>query len=275
MNLRFYKPHPELQHFVSRIMLSSFQLDRSYPRLTSPFPPQPEHSLYFYPYDKVISRNYANGCTSETPQSILVGPQLSRVDVTLGYNMLVILVGFQPGGLHRLLRIPMNEILNIPLDARLILGSEIETITAQLAEAPSFDKMVDIIQLYLLKKVGKLKRTLPVEYVLMQMLQQNNMVTVDQLAKEACVSTRQLERQFAERTGMPPKMFARLVRFSKAWIMREKNPAISWTKIAYACRYADQTHMIRDFKEFAGVTPNVLQSDLERSTLRLQALTFH
>ncbi len=45
MIIRFYKPRPELQHFVSRIMLNRLQLDTTHPRSTIPFPPQPEHCL--------------------------------------------------------------------------------------------------------------------------------------------------------------------------------------------------------------------------------------
>jgi AraC-like DNA-binding protein len=271
MILRLYKPRPELQHLVSRIMVNSFQLDATNPRPTNPFPPQPEPCLYFYPHDKVLCRNYANGSTDELPQSHLVGPQLSRVDLTMGYNMLVIMVGFQPGGMHRLLRIPMHEMRERSFDSTLILGNEIQMITEQLAEVTDSDKMIEIIELYLLRKARGLKRMIPIEEVLMRMLEQKNMVNVDQLAKQACVSIRQLERQFKERTGMPPKVFSRLVRFSRAWVMHEKRPDLSWLHIAHSCDYADQMHMIRDFKEFAGVTPGVLQSALEKSPLRLQA----
>ena len=52
--------------------------------------------------------------------------------------------------------------------------------------------------------------------------------------------------------------------------MREKNEDISWIKIAHACDYAAQMHMIRDFKDFVGVTPTLLQPSLEQSKLRLQ-----
>jgi len=274
MILRLFKPRPELQHFVSRIMINRFQLESTLPKPTNPFPPQPEHTLYFYPYNRVVCRHYASNSVTCMPHSILVGPQLSRVDLTMGYDMLVIMVGFQPGGMHRLLRIPMNEVMDTTIESSLVLGREIEEVTEQLNEAPDLDEMVKVIELYLLKKVKYLKSMLPVEEVLIQMLKQKNLVNVDQLAKQACASVRQLERQFNERTGMPPKLFSRLVRFSRAWVMREKNQDISWTKIAHACDYADQMHMIRDFKDFVGVTPSLLQAFLEQSKLRLQAASF-
>src|SRR5690349_11715617 len=111
MILRQYKPRPELQHFISHIMVNRFQLDTTLAKPTNPFPPQPEHCLYFYPYDKAHCYNYANNSIVTLPHSILIGPQLSRVDLTMGYNMLVIMIGFQPGGMHRLLKVPMNELI--------------------------------------------------------------------------------------------------------------------------------------------------------------------
>lgn len=274
MIFRLFKPCLPLQHLVSRIMITRFQLDPSQLAPTCPFPPQPEHCLYFYPYNRVICRHYANNSVGTVPHSILVGPQLSQVELTMGHDMLVIMVGFQPGGLHRLLRLPMNEMIDRHLDSKLLLGREIEEVTERLNEAPDVEQMAMIVQHYLLSKLKSLKATLPFEQVLITMLQQKNLFQVDELAKQACVSVRQLERQFKERTGVPPKLFIRLIRFSKAWMMREKNQELSWIKIAYACGYADQMHMIRDFKEFAGVTPKILQASLEQSSLRLQGPSF-
>jgi transcriptional regulator GlxA family with amidase domain len=85
---------------------------------------------------------------------------------------------------------------------------------------------------------------------------------IDQLASHACLSTRQFERVFEQRIGLSPKHFSRLVRFSQAWIMKEQQPDISWIKIAHDCGYFDQMHMIRDFKEFAGVNPSVIELEL-------------
>ena len=146
--------------------------------------------------------------------------------------------------------------------------------TSRQFEAKDFVKMVEIIQSYLLRKVNNLKRLLPVDQVIAQMIQKRKLISVDQLAQEACVSTRQLERQFKERIGFSPKLYIRLTRFSRAWYMREKNSEISWLEIAYSCGYADQMHMIRDFRDFVGVAPMIMQVDLEKSLLRMHGTTF-
>lgn len=134
--------------------------------------------------------------------------------------------------------------------------------------------MIQIIERFFLKKAKLIKSNLPIDQVLIHLLQDKNPVNIDQLAKKTCVSIRQLERQFKERIGLPPKVFSRLVRFSNVCTMRENNPALSWQEIAHTCCYADQMLMIRDFKEFAGVTPGILQTDLEKSPLRLQHTDF-
>jgi AraC-like DNA-binding protein len=271
MIVMHYPAHPALKQLVSRIVLIRYELDSSKQRPVNPFPPQPEHCLYFYPHDRVTCRQYTDQTTSQLPRSIIVGPQLSRVDLTMGYNMLVVYIGFHPGGLHRLLGIPMNEIIDRHLDSTLLLGREIEDVTEQLHEANHFTQMIDVIEKYFLKKINSVKLRISIELVLEKMVQDKNQVNINELSRQACTSVRQLERQFKERVGIPPKLYTRLVRFSRAWNIREKDPTITWTSIAHTCGYADQMHMIRDFKEFVDVTPTSLQTDLEKSPLRLQA----
>ena len=69
---------------------------------------------------------------------------------------------------------------------------------------------------------------------------------------------------------MSPKMFARLTRFSKAYRLRERDVALTWTDIAYRCGYYDQMHFIKDFKFFAGVTPSIMEDTLHNTSVRLQ-----
>lgn len=270
MVVRSYIPHPALQCLIKNIVLWHCQFDKNAPLPVNPFPPQPYNTLFFYPYNKLTAYNYANGLKSIIPASNIVGPQLKRVDLQMGYNMLVILVNFKPSALFRFVKIPMHEIIDVPVNATDILGNELAAINQQLSESSNYDEMIALIQKYLLKKVGGFKEALPVDRALQSVLTNGRTTSVEQLANLSCVSTRQLERQFNERIGMPPKLYFRLGRFSKAWNLREWYPDMSWSTISHRCGYADQMHMIRDFKDFAGVTPGFLQTELEKTPLRLQ-----
>jgi transcriptional regulator GlxA family with amidase domain len=186
-------------------------------------------------------------------------------------GVLVVYVGFRPGGLHRLLGIPMIELLDYPLDSSLIFGGEVDDVIQRINEAKDDNSAVHVVESFLLSKVRKLRRLLPFDHALYQLANLQELPPVDNWAHYASMSVRQLERYFKERMGMSPKLFIKLIRFSRAWSMREKNSDISWNKIAHACNYADHMHMIREFKQFSGATPGELQRNLNRTPLRLQA----
>jgi AraC-like DNA-binding protein len=82
---------------------------------------------------------------------------------------------------------------------------------------------------------------------------------------------RQVERISLARLGLSPKAFARVVRFSAAYRLHEERPGLRWTDIAYQCGYFDQMHLIRDFRDFAGMPPGVIERALAQTELRLQA----
>jgi AraC-like DNA-binding protein len=265
-----YIPLKGLQGFVKNIVLWHYQFNKNALPSVNPFPPQPYHTLFFYPYDKITAYSYVDGSKSNISASNIVGPQLTRVDLQMNYNMLVILINFEPCGLYRLLKIPMHELVDKPLDAVQFLGKELNAINEQLSGSSNYDEMIMLIQNYLLQKASCLKDALPVDRALQSFSLNGKAMDVDQLANLSCVSTRQLERQFYDRIGMSPKLYLRLNRFSKAWNLRERYPNVTWSSIAHRCGYADQTHMIRDFNDFVGVTPGFLQTDLDKTPLRLQ-----
>jgi AraC-like DNA-binding protein len=86
-------------------------------------------------------------------------------------------------------------------------------------------------------------------------------------AERACLSERQLSRRFAERVGVAPKLFARVMRLQRATseIARGQSP-LAASAIA---GYADQAHFTRDARDLAGATPRVLVSELFKTETAL------
>ena len=70
------------------------------------------------------------------------------------------------------------------------------------------------------------------------------------------MSLRTLERQFTEKVGVPPKLFARFKRFHNALSLINSQIPQSWSNIVYNCGYFDQAHFIKEFKTFTNNSPS-------------------
>ncbi len=93
----------------------------------------------------------------------------------------------------------------------------------------------------------------------MNSLMGNPALQVSELADIACLSQKQFGRVFNSLVGMMPKEYARIVRFQKSiWMLQ--NHCKDYAEIAYCCGYSDQSHFIRDFRRFSGVTPSQINS---------------
>lgn len=236
-----------------------------------PFPPIPNNCLYFYINDPVhIKKEGSNGFEKKAA-ALLVGPQTSRVNIEMGRQHLMVCVVFHPGGMHRLLHFPMHQMLDVDLNAADLFGSDIILLNEQLKNETSRMAIIGYIESFLIKKAAKLKESLPVDNALKELVKMDGNMTVEEMALLSCLSLRQFERQCKERIGLSPKFYSRLVRFSKAYRLKEKNTGISWGRIAASCGYFDQMHLIRDFKEFAGVNPTQIEEQWVHTPYRLQA----
>jgi methylphosphotriester-DNA--protein-cysteine methyltransferase len=79
---------------------------------------------------------------------------------------------------------------------------------------------------------------------------------VDEFVARGSIGTRQLERLFAEHVGLGPKLVLRIARFQRFLAEARAARTARGVELAAAAGYADQAHLIRDFREFAGQTPN-------------------
>jgi transcriptional regulator GlxA family with amidase domain len=87
-------------------------------------------------------------------------------------------------------------------------------------------------------------------------------VSVSALADDLGWSGRAFGERFRERTGMTPKRAARIVRFERAAEGLARDPRERLAGLAYACGYADQAHLTREFRAFAGTTPGDFAAEL-------------
>ncbi|MBF9143900.1 AraC family transcriptional regulator [Hymenobacter properus] len=271
---QFYRPHPALQPYVANVMLMHLRLPPHLPRVEKPFPATPEQCLFFYARDAVEVFHCARNEALTSPPSIILGPQLARVNLRMGHDQITIKVGFRPGGLFRLFGVPMWELLDQTVDSTFVAGAEIRQINEELREMQEYSRMIGRVETYLLGKVAALKAGAHGIDQVAQLMQQrgaSQRVSLDWLAGQACLSPRQFERKFLERVGMSPKLFLRVVRFAQAYRLKDQQPGLDWQDVVYKCGYYDQTHLIKDFRLFAGVSPTALLKEDENAGLNIYA----
>jgi AraC-like DNA-binding protein len=87
-------------------------------------------------------------------------------------------------------------------------------------------------------------------------------INVAQLAKSLQCTERKLHRHFTKQLDVSPKDYIRVVRFRKALRLleggKEKTAAL-----AYDLDFADQSHLIREIKDFTGTTPGHISRSMQ------------
>ena len=80
---------------------------------------------------------------------------------------------------------------------------------------------------------------------------------IETLADGLGVSRQHLSAHFRAKVGLTPKMYARICRFRRATdsLAQQQPHATDWARLAQDCGYFDQSHLIHDFQEFSGSTP--------------------
>lgn len=84
---------------------------------------------------------------------------------------------------------------------------------------------------------------------------QHGMIPVSAIARVAGVGERQLENLFKKYIGLSPKFYTRIIRFNYIFSLIQENNQ-SWTGIAFEASFFDQSHFIRNFKDFTGENPS-------------------
>jgi AraC-like DNA-binding protein len=134
--------------------------------------------------------------------------------------------------------------------------STIRILHSQLLSTTSLHKRIPLVESFLLKRLSRNEkksfRINKVANILTSIRSENN---IGNIASKHGITSRYLHQLVYQYTGLSPKSFDKINRFqlSLKLIARNDQP---FTSIAYDCGYFDQSHFIRDFKSFTGLTPS-------------------
>jgi AraC-like DNA-binding protein len=101
----------------------------------------------------------------------------------------------------------------------------------------------------------------PVQRAIEALATSHGSADLDSAASQANLSPRQFRRRCLEESGLTPKRLSRVLRFRHACRIARAAGRPNWSDIALEAEYFDQAHLIRDFREFTGLTPMAVFSN--------------
>lgn len=248
-------PHPSLAEYVRLYRLIHFVFPASMKIPPKAYTPRPEHCLQFFPVGANVITNEDNSKTVTTKHAILSGQHLVLNHRQVVNNFLSVQVVFQPGALHRWLGIPAVKLTNVLTDAEDLLGNKVAAVNEKLFHAKNYTEMIAVVELFLQEEFKKIKKdNHPINNICYLMLKEEDR-PLDWFVKQAFLSHRQFDRKFYDSTGVSPKDFLKVIKFDRAFRMKNRYPDKDWLTIALHCGYYDYPHLSKVYQLFTGHTP--------------------
>ncbi|MGC5334667.1 helix-turn-helix domain-containing protein [Micromonospora sp. DT62] len=178
-----------------------------------------------------------------------------------------------PLAARRILGLPLGELANRAVAVEHLPGGWWGRLRCRLAAAESWSARFALLDAAL---AVRLATAGPVDarlgWAWQRLADSGGQVGVGSLAEELGWSRRHFAVRFRQEVGLSPKTVARLLRFHRAYAALGAGPGVpealvgaedpgvagGWADLAVRCGYYDQSHLIRDFREFAGDTPAAL-----------------
>ncbi|OPC64644.1 AraC family transcriptional regulator [Elizabethkingia miricola] len=194
---------------------------------------------------------------TQLPGSFLYGQISDFWDLYTNSGFSFIIVVFSPLGMKQLTGIPAYEMKNQITDANHLFPN-ISFLTEELFESNNYEKQIQLLNLFFLKTytAGRAK-DISTPISLMDILYKDkDSGTISNLVKRSGYSERHIERIFKEHIGISPKAFSSIIRLHRFLrLLSHPNESDSMTSLGYTANYFDQSHLIREFKKYTGITP--------------------
>jgi AraC-like DNA-binding protein len=191
------------------------------------------------------------------PRSFLYGQTTSATEIVTSGPFQTLGVCFEPSALPAVFGLNAEELTNTCLDLTLLDAPQAGTLAEQLAARPTVAEQVARLAAFL--RACFARHHAPVDprvrQSVAQLLASGGRVALPALLAEVGLSERSLQRKFKHSVGISPQLFARICRFQASLGQLRARQYEKLSDLAFEQDYADQSHHIRAFQEFAGASP--------------------
>lgn len=199
---------------------------------------------------------FADGREQLAADLHVIGPTSGAFHVEAAGPVVVFGAGVTPAGWAALIGTDASTLLDRTVDAELLFGAEIQEVAAALAAAaPDLAAMQAVAEAFVLAHDARDEGVTGFMRAVDDWLAGHPSPSIPDLVAATGLSRRQVERRCNALYGAPPKLLARKYRALRAAVAM-------WAHDEHEAElrdgFYDQSHLIREVKQFTGLTPKMV-----------------
>lgn len=216
--------------------------------------PKGTAEIIFNLSDDVVHCNSALDIRNKLPSCFINGINLKPFNLIKNKQQVFLGIQLNIFALNILFNIPVNEFNNRAIDGTLICKS-LDTLLNQIASTSLFIEQVDHILKWFYNKIAVTKNKTELNCIC-KFYYDNEIkdMKVHNICRKYNYSERHFRRLSVEWLGMNTEAFVLYQKYLNSLSLLHR-PGLSLTDIGYDVGYYDQSHFIREFRSFTGITP--------------------
>ncbi|HNY09956.1 MAG TPA: helix-turn-helix domain-containing protein [Candidatus Wallbacteria bacterium] len=186
----------------------------------------------------------------------IYGISESRISLTASGKTCLLGIKFLPGGILSFMDIHASDFKSNSFNLSDVIGARVNELYERLMTADNIHDKILFLENYFIDLLNKNDRRVPpaIEQI-KNTFNGNKFITGDMISQLSCVCERQTRRLFSQYIGTGPKEFVRMLRIQNAIHLLAIKKHMDFKELALVTGHYDQSHFIKEFKKFTGITP--------------------
>ena len=218
--------------------------------------PNNKSEIFFNLGDKVSGKTYIGEQAPVIEDSIVSGIRHTYFDFFPPANYYMVGMRFTLFGFNHLFNIPACHFTDKNISAADIWGKEVQAMQERLPEAQDEASIFAVLNNWILNHLSGCSLSQISQWSHLENKINDPGISVSELAgRHLGYSQKHAIHLFKNHAGTGPNAIKKMIRFDKTVQNISQYPVKSWAGLAYESGFADQSHLIREFKSFSGYTP--------------------